>query len=396
MNLNILLILPLMLIMSLSLFPTSFASVESEAQEDIEAGCRGGQTLVYRLAYQDYICVDPSTAERWEELGLAEIILKSSTKDADYEKIDSDDSSTPVDVSATPKHSVSKSEDSECRTGYVLVSKFTSEEIFCTIQSTAIFWERLGIAEIIRPDSSNDIEDILLSDIPLEDVETSLSSDDLIEKSESGSEKESDLGDGDSLDNSVETSLSNYPQIFSLDEHFWLIVDSLGTQSIIIEEDDGLIVIDTPNSYESTKKAFEKLNEFSNTRFEELNKFSSKDVKHIILTRNHTGVIDSTYALLEEGDGNVEIILSETLLEYFNKSSDWIFPNTITFGSEFTIDTDLNMELIFVEGNISHQTYIFVPGYDGIIIGDSVYGVAPFILNSGYLKSFFDFVNVPE
>lgn len=302
-----------MLIMSVSLFPTSFASVESEAQEDIQAGCREGQILIHRLTHQDYVCVDPSTA---------------------------------------------------------------------------ISWERLGIAEIIYSVSSNEIDEFPLSDIQLEDLETSLpinESDELIEKSETISEIKTNLDNAGTLGDSVETQLSNYPQIFSLDDHIWLIVDSLGTQSIIIEGDDGLIVIDTPNSYDSTKKVFEELNEFPN-----------KDVKHIILTRNHTGVINSVNALLEEGDGNVEIIIPETLLEYFKASSDWTFQNTITFDSEFTINTDLNMELIFADGNISHQTYIFLSDYDSLIIGDSVYGVAPFILRFEYLQSFFDFVDVSE
>jgi hypothetical protein len=69
------LVIPLVLIiLSSGIAPFSFASVESEAQEDILAGCRDGQTLVYRTSYQDSVCVDPSTADRWVELGLAEIV----------------------------------------------------------------------------------------------------------------------------------------------------------------------------------------------------------------------------------------------------------------------------------------------------------------------------------
>ncbi len=30
--------------------------------------------MVFRFAYKDYICIEPDTADRWEELGLAEIL----------------------------------------------------------------------------------------------------------------------------------------------------------------------------------------------------------------------------------------------------------------------------------------------------------------------------------
>ena len=54
-------------------FWQSHILLESEAQEDIQAGCRDGNTLVHRFAYKDYVCVSPDTAKRWEELGLAQI-----------------------------------------------------------------------------------------------------------------------------------------------------------------------------------------------------------------------------------------------------------------------------------------------------------------------------------
>jgi len=70
-----LLVLPLVFTVLLSgITPFTFGSVDTEAEEDILAGCRNDQSLVYRFTYHDYICLDPPTAERWEKLGLSEII----------------------------------------------------------------------------------------------------------------------------------------------------------------------------------------------------------------------------------------------------------------------------------------------------------------------------------
>ena len=56
----------------------TFASVESEAQEDIGAGCVDEEALVFRFAYGDYVCVPQSTAEKWVKYEMAEIIIESN------------------------------------------------------------------------------------------------------------------------------------------------------------------------------------------------------------------------------------------------------------------------------------------------------------------------------
>ncbi len=45
-------------------------------RDDSETECREGQYLVYRIANADYICIQDTTAVRWVELGIAEIINK--------------------------------------------------------------------------------------------------------------------------------------------------------------------------------------------------------------------------------------------------------------------------------------------------------------------------------
>lgn len=124
MTTKIFLVLPLMLILlSSGIIPHTFASVESEAEEDIYAGCRSDQSLVYRFTYQDYICLDPSTAERWEKLGMAEII-----QNATVQKDDSLDESGVEYYGAPPPPPVKTdtSENfSECRPGFIQVHRFS-------------------------------------------------------------------------------------------------------------------------------------------------------------------------------------------------------------------------------------------------------------------------------
>jgi hypothetical protein len=43
-----------------------------------------------------------------------------------------------------------------------------------------------------------------------------------------------------------------------------------------------------------------------------------------------------------------------------------------------------------VEGHYSAQTYISFPDDDAALIGDSVYGISPYILDVDYLQNFFD------
>lgn len=142
------LVLPLMLILlSSGIIPFTFASVESEAEEDIYAGCRDEQTLVHRFTNQDYVCLDPSTAERWEKLGLAEII-----QNATVQKDDSLDDSDIEYYGAPPPAPVNPdtSENfSECRSGFTQVHRFSYDDLYCLSFETAKTWERLGLVEII-------------------------------------------------------------------------------------------------------------------------------------------------------------------------------------------------------------------------------------------------------
>ena len=49
--------------------------------EDVDTECREGQVLIYRINNLDYICTSQSTASLWANLGIAEIVNSSETKE---------------------------------------------------------------------------------------------------------------------------------------------------------------------------------------------------------------------------------------------------------------------------------------------------------------------------
>ena len=63
-----------LIILAFTLQGTAFASDDSELTENINAGCRDDNILVFRVLNHEYVCTSPSTAEKWVKLGLAEIV----------------------------------------------------------------------------------------------------------------------------------------------------------------------------------------------------------------------------------------------------------------------------------------------------------------------------------
>jgi len=53
----------------------SISFVDAVQPKDTETKCREGQVLVFRTIANNYVCVSESTAQRWVELGMAEIIV---------------------------------------------------------------------------------------------------------------------------------------------------------------------------------------------------------------------------------------------------------------------------------------------------------------------------------
>jgi len=53
----------------------SISFVDAVQPKDSETKCREGQVLVFRTIANNYVCVSESTAQRWVDLGMAEIIF---------------------------------------------------------------------------------------------------------------------------------------------------------------------------------------------------------------------------------------------------------------------------------------------------------------------------------
>jgi len=60
---------------------------DSYQPKDDETQCREGLVLVFRTIANNYVCVSESTAKRWVELGMAEIVVKSTSDESMAEKI---------------------------------------------------------------------------------------------------------------------------------------------------------------------------------------------------------------------------------------------------------------------------------------------------------------------
>ena len=400
------LIFPLFLIIFSSTFvPFSFASVETEAQEDIRAGCREGNTLVHRFAYGDYVCVSPSTAEKWVEYGMAEIISESEPVEKEEPPLQ-----TPQFFGAPPpppERITPITDSSECRTGYALVYRFVHHDTFCTSTSTAASWERLGLAEIIE--QGKEIEEVEYEEQGEEIKEES----DIDEQRKQDAEKLKQISlppypDQPSIRPELEATNDFWspPAVHQVNDRIWVAVGYDAANSIMIEGDEGIIIVDTLSTYEAAKKVLV-----------EFRKITDKPVKAIIYTHGHLDHVQGTKAFLEEGTGDVPIFAHESLLDFYinensvlgpiasirsayasgaflpddgpDRNNLGVFPRmqpgtiafvppTHTFPSESTIDiSGVKMKLAHVAGESSDQIYAWLPEDETLLIGDNIYGIFP-------------------
>ena len=413
------LVLPLFFVLILSgLVSFSFATVDTEAQEDIMAGCRDEQSLVYRFTYQDYVCLDPSTAERWEKLGLAEIIqnaTKINQTEMDYNS-DTVYYGAPPPAPVKPSNEVSV-DNSECRSGLTLVHRFSYDDLYCINSSTAKIWERLGLVQIINDAKESLNEKSLSTEISneiLQDTNTIQEVDDVenqkqIEKSiDSKNISLPSYPNQPTIRPELEATINfKYPpKVYQVNERIWVAVGYDTTNSVMIEGDKGIIIVDTLSTYETAKNVLK-----------EFRKITDKPVKTIIYTNGNPDHVGGTKAFLDEGDGNVEIIAHEKLLDsYITKNiilgsitstrttyasgtflSDdgmddadhGVFPKiksgtisfvspTDTFSSTFSIDiSGVRMELVHMSDNSLEQIYVWLPDDKALLIGDNIYGIFP-------------------
>ncbi|MCH7561526.1 MAG: MBL fold metallo-hydrolase [Thaumarchaeota archaeon] len=175
--------------------------------------------------------------------------------------------------------------------------------------------------------------------------------------------------------------------------------------SIMIEGDDGIIIIDTLSTYE---KAKEVITEFR--------KITDKPVKAIIYTHGHMDHVHGTGAFLEEGE-DIEIYAHDSHLDFYinensvlgpiasmrsahvagaflpqegpDRANNGLFPTAVpgtisyvaptqTFSDELEIEiSGVKMKMVFVAGESSDQIFIWLPDKDVLLIGDNIYAEIP-------------------
>jgi len=422
----------MMILFTSSFVPYSFASIESEALEDVLAGCRDGQTLVYRAAYLDYVCVDPPTAERWVELGLAEIAQEAVISDT-TETIETPETSEESEFPGAPPPAPKQTErdtsdDSECREGNILIYRFAYQDTICTSPSTASTWERLGISEIVKksPSAQNEIlidspPDDLVTIPDISDIEESQTiveeesqtiveeesqtiveeeSQTIVEEeSQTIVEEESQTIVEEESQTIVEEESQTiveeesqiakdvpsifidsdiYPMIREVEEDIFNLIDQDGSSSFMIIGDEGLIAIDTLSSYESTKKIMANFDSAPD-----------KKIKAVILTNINPDILFALEAYSERSDGTLEIVISEDLLDDFQFTYDTKVEHSVPFSDSLFIDVaGLELEVFEIENHESFQTLIYLEDYEGMIIGNSDYGIYPFFIDIESLSNF--------
>jgi alkyl sulfatase BDS1-like metallo-beta-lactamase superfamily hydrolase len=175
--------------------------------------------------------------------------------------------------------------------------------------------------------------------------------------------------------------------------------------SIMIEGDDGIIIVDTLSTYESAKKVIS-----------EFRKITDKPVKAIIYTHGHLDHVHGTGAFLEEGE-DIEIYAHDSHVDFYinengvlgpiasmrsahavgafspaegpDKSNLGIFPPTPpgtiayaiptqTFSDELEVEiSGVKLKMVYVAGESSDQIFVWLSEKEVLLIGDNAYAIIP-------------------
>jgi hypothetical protein len=316
---------------------------------------------------------------------LAEII-QNATK-INHDEQDSDKIYYGAPPPAPKSKSIDSSNNSECRTGFTLIHRFSYDDLYCINSSTAKVWERLGLAEIIKTDKNNvEVSDSIDSNISAEVSDTDIEDvDDMSFKVTTTIEESIIESEQESTDDTSKFDLmehSDFPKIYSIANQIWAIVDYDKSSSVLIEGDSGIIMIDSLTSYKSMKKAMD-----------EFKTISDKKIKVVIFTTLSPESVYVSSTIAKETDDNVEMVMSDELLYLYTEDYDLTIENVVTYPtqSKFSIDVGgIYMDLISFDLSSSEQTYISLPDYEGILVGDSKSGVFPVVLDLKHLQNFND------
>ena len=408
--------------MAFTLENSAFATHDSGGStEDSSMMCREGNILVFRIVNHEYLCTSPSTAASWVKLGLAEIIQNTETVETTKTS-----NQEPVETTIPKKILPPVKNIAQCRDGYALVFRFTHHDTFCTSPSTAASWVKLGLAEIIQefletvekqPDTTIEIEDENKEkDTTKSNVKTSVS------------DKKNIILPSYPDQPSINPELlatNDYrypPAVHKVNERIWVAVGYDSANSVMIEGEKGIIIINTLSTYESAQNV---LNEFR--------KITDKPVKTIIYTSGNLEHVGGTRAFLEEGDDDVEIISHDNHLNFYinqnivlgqitalrnqyatgsllpeegqdknnldmpkiASSTIAYVPPTDTFSDKFNLDiSGVKMNLVHVGGETSNQIYVWLPDDRAILTGDNS-GIFPniYTISGAFYRDPMNYVN---
>jgi alkyl sulfatase BDS1-like metallo-beta-lactamase superfamily hydrolase len=198
---------------------------------------------------------------------------------------------------------------------------------------------------------------------------------------------------------------SNPPAVHKVTDGVWVAVGYDLANSIMIEGDDGIIIVDTMSTYEDAKEVLA-----------EFRKITDKPVVAIIYTHGHLDHVHGTGAFLEEGE-DIEIYAHESHVDfYINENSVLgpiaaqrsafasgaflpdegpdryhygilapMFPGTIAYAPPTQIFSDeleveisgVKMKMVYVAGESSDQIYVWLPDKKVLLIGDNIYAIIP-------------------
>ena len=290
----------------------------------------------------------------------------------------------------SPKASTFSSDN--CRVDRVEVLRFNSPSIVCVTLETALKWEEYGIAEIISKPSEEGpvVPPVVIK--PLTAVEKI---------------KQMPYPDQPEVHPNLLAANEFWSpkEVHKVTDGVWVAVGYDLANSIMIEGDDGLIIVDTLSTYEAAKEVIA-----------EFRKITDKPVKAIIYTHGHLDHVHGTGAFLEEGE-DIEIYAHDSHVEfYINENSvlgpigsersamasgaflpkegpdrqnmglfPKILPGTIayaaptqTFSDELEVEiSGVKIKMAFVAGESSDQIYVWLPEKEVLLIGANISGIIP-------------------
>jgi len=218
-----------------------------------------------------------------------------------------------LSIGITPAFSLQPEDiETECREGQILVYRTNNLDYICTSISAATLWTELGMAEIVQiTETIEPITEIETTTIP-ETTEQKVLDEHTIELPP--------YPDQPSIHPKL-LATNDYwspPTVHKVTDGVYSAVGFDGANSIMIEGDDGIIIVDTLSTYEAAKKVIS-----------EFRKITDKPVKAIIYTHGHLDHVHGTGAFLEEGE-DIEIYAHESHVDFYINENSVLGPGATT------------------------------------------------------------------